>query len=239
MTQHKSLITSAWLKRLALLCMVIDHTAVALIELGILQTEGQYSYESLMTAFNIYTWMRSIGRLAFPIYLFLLVEGFHKTHDFKKYLLRMGGMAVLSEVPFDLALYGSWFYWGHQNVLFEFFLLLILFHFLQKFKNSLWYQALIISLILIITAFVMPDYDLFGIVAGVLFYYAYGNRTSQALIVIPAMSFEWFYPTVFLSAIPIFAYKGDKGKLWSSLHYWAYPLHLIILYFVRLYFFGH
>lgn len=56
------------------------------------------------------------GRLAFPIFAFMAVEGYFHTHSFQKYALRLLLFAVLSEVPFDLMYGGTWFYPVHQNV---------------------------------------------------------------------------------------------------------------------------
>ncbi len=88
------------LKMIAIITMLIDHTAAVLIPS------------------NTVLWlvMRCIGRLAFPIFVFLLVEGFYHTRDVKKYLLRMGAFALLSEIPFDLAFYGKVLEFTHQNI---------------------------------------------------------------------------------------------------------------------------
>lgn len=61
------------------------------------------------------TW-RYIGRIAFPLYCFLLTEGFFHTRSREKYLLRMAGFAVISEIPFDLALYHMPIYRDYNNV---------------------------------------------------------------------------------------------------------------------------
>ena len=62
-------------------------------------------------------WLTCVGRLAFPIFAFMAVEGYFHTHSFKKYILRLLLFAVLTEVPFDLAFNGQVLYLGYQNVL--------------------------------------------------------------------------------------------------------------------------
>ena len=71
------------LKCIAMVCMLIDHTGAVL--------------------FPQYRILRIIGRIAFPIYCFLLVEGAMHTRDIRKYELRLLGFALVSEIPFDLA----------------------------------------------------------------------------------------------------------------------------------------
>ena len=62
-------------------------------------------------------WLTCAGRLAFPIFAFMTVEGYFHTRSFKKYILRLLLFVVLSEIPFDLMYGGTWFYPVHQNVI--------------------------------------------------------------------------------------------------------------------------
>ncbi|MDF2537691.1 MAG: putative rane protein [Herbinix sp.] len=81
--------TSTTLKIIAIITMLIDHIGAILIRDN-----------------NIYNLVfRSIGRIAFPIFAFLIVEGFYYTKNVKKYLLRLGLFALISEIPFDIAFY--------------------------------------------------------------------------------------------------------------------------------------
>ena len=86
------------LKWIAMVSMLIDHVGIYL---------GRCNVD-----WEIWKWFRIIGRIAFPLYCFLLVEGFFHTGDIKKYLIRIGAFALISEIPFDLFLCGTWFYPG-------------------------------------------------------------------------------------------------------------------------------
>ena len=77
-----------------------------------------------------------IGRLAFPIFAFQIAEGFARTHDRKRYLLRMLAFAALSEVPFDLFYGGTVLYPFHQNVMFTFVLAILLLLGVEKFRKK-------------------------------------------------------------------------------------------------------
>jgi hypothetical protein len=79
------------LKLIAIITMLIDHIGAVFI--------------SPTAHPELYVLFRGTGRLAFPIFVFLIVEGFHHTKDVKKYLKRLGIFALISEIPFDLAFY--------------------------------------------------------------------------------------------------------------------------------------
>ena len=100
MEQNKGL-TGSTLKIIAMASMLIDHVAAILMTR--MYITGGLSYE----LYNVILILRLVGRIAFPIYCFLLVEGFTRTKDVRKYLLRMLAFALITEIPFDLALTGK------------------------------------------------------------------------------------------------------------------------------------
>lgn len=82
-----------------------------------------------------YSMMRLIGRLAFPLFIYMLIEGFSHTGSRLKYLLRLIIFALISEIPFDIAFYGAFPYWKHQNIFFTLSLglmMLICFDYIEK-----------------------------------------------------------------------------------------------------------
>lgn len=94
------------LKIIAMLSMLIDHIAIVF---------GYFLSKSA------YTNMRIIGRFAFPIYAFLAAEAVIHTHSRKKYLIRLAVLALVSEIPYDLAIHGKTIYPDSQNVIFTLF----------------------------------------------------------------------------------------------------------------------
>ena len=109
------------LKTIACITMLVDHIGASCIEAGILTPgldAGTLSQDTL-SAYPLYRLdmvLRFTGRLAFPLFCFLLVEGFVHTHNVKGYLGRLVLFGLLSEVPFDLAFFRAPFYPGAQNV---------------------------------------------------------------------------------------------------------------------------
>lgn len=115
-----------------------------------------------------HNWLDAIGRLAFPIFAFQIVEGFFHTKDFKKYLKRMFLFALISELPFNLMAEGGWICPFHQNVMFTFCIALLLMRWMEKVRTvSKWRFALRI-LVSVIFGFLlgfvtMVDYFGYGI----------------------------------------------------------------------------
>ena len=122
-------------------------------------------------------WMTCIGRLAFPIFAFMLVEGYFHTKNLKKYAMRLLSFALLSEIPFNLAMGSRLFYPIHQNVLWSLLISLLLIHWNEKTKEkgNVWLRVLvgIASVLLgcIVGLVTFVDYHHAGILTVLTFYF--------------------------------------------------------------------
>ena len=94
-------ISQEGLKLLACLTMLLDHTGAILVA-EILRSGAEYGFLR-----QLYTLLRTIGRISFPIYCYLLTEGVHYTKNPRRYFLRLLIAALLAELPYDLALRGG------------------------------------------------------------------------------------------------------------------------------------
>ena len=202
------------LKLIACLSMFIDH-------LGAVCFSGMMGF-------------RIIGRLAFPIYCFLLVEGAVHTRNMKKYILRMGIFALISEIPFDLAFYHRLVYTGHQNVFFTLFLGYLAFCAFEYFWDNQKMQFVCILALLAVSVFLKADYGWRGFVFLLIMYWFRNEKTAQAIIGSCWLYYEWKACFAFLS---INMYNGErgfvKGKFLKYVFYWFYPVHIIILVILR------
>ena len=79
---------------------------------------------------------RIIGRISFPIFAYVLAEGIYYTKDITKYMLRLGIFALLSEIPYDLAVMGSVLEFSHQNVFFTLFFAVLMFWAYKKIEHQ-------------------------------------------------------------------------------------------------------
>lgn len=203
---------------IAVLCMVIDHI-------------GYIFY-----ADNPYSVFRAFGRIAFPIFCFLIVEGFHHTRSHLNYLVRLFIFAIISEIPFDLAFFGTFFYWQHQNVFFTLALGLASIFCLEEMNNRRLYA---VPLVLTWAAayFLHCDYSIGGVILICILYLT--REMPWVRFVLTALilyvfwgSFELFG---LLAMLPITFYNGRRGPSVQMAFYWFYPVHLLILYGIAAY----
>ena len=129
-------ISGSTLKLIAIVSMLIDHTAATVIRALLISASPDWQ-PGLRTLYSV---SRDIGRLAFPIFCFLLVEGFLHTRNPKKYAGRLFLFALISEIPFDLALQSGWFDPGKQNVYFTLLIGLLVLMGLSYFREKPWMQ---------------------------------------------------------------------------------------------------
>jgi hypothetical protein len=136
-------LTGSTLKLIAIITMFIDHIGAFLIE-PILFNANPYMTKPILWGLTLTqlktldTTLRLIGRLAFPLFTFLLVEGFLHTRSKKNYLIRLSLFALISEIPFDLARSRIMFDFSYQNVFFTLALGLAVLWLMQNYTNTTW-----------------------------------------------------------------------------------------------------
>ena len=225
------------LKTIACITMLVDHIGASCIEAGILTPgldAGTLSQDTL-SAYPLYRLdmvLRFTGRLAFPLFCFLLVEGFLHTHDFKKYALRMLGFALISEWPFDWAFF-SGVYWGHQNVYFTLLLGLLAMKALDTHQTPEGMPALKgilgAAACFLAAALLHCDYDVLGLALILALYMTRKDKRAQC---IAGAVFSLFEPVAPLAFGLVWFYSGERGgssKLEQWAFYWFYPAHIFVL----------
>lgn len=204
-------------------------------------------------------WLTCVGRIAFPIFAFMAVEGYFHTHNLKKYLLRMLIFAVISEVPFDLMYGGTWFYPVHQNVIWTLMMGLAGIHLMEtvRKKKSTFVYILVSAIVVILGGLLgtlsMVDYYGIGVLTVFIFYFFRGRKwwclLGQMLalywvnvellgglmypIRLFGMEFELCQQGLALLALlPIWLYRGRQGyhsKPFQYFCYAFYPIHMLVI----------
>ena len=249
-------LSGSTLKIIAVITMFIDHTAATILA-RILYTANQMGKESAIKLtgtgavgtmlagllesgrlYDVSYWMRNIGRIAFPIYCFLLVEGFIHTGNRRKYVLRLGIFALLSEVTFDLAFSGCVLEFKHQNVYFTLFLgmlTMLLYHKLEEQVQMSKGLRPVAELALLLAGMgaaelLRTDYGALGVLCIMVPYFFRNDRKTQTIA--GALSFVWWEPPALLAFIPLAFYNGKRGINLKYIFYIFYPAHLLLLYLI-------
>lgn len=213
------------LKLIALITMIIDHVGAVF--------------------FPFEPWFRIIGRISFPIFCFLLVEGYFHTRDVRKYSLRLLIFAFISEVPFDLAFSGR-METGHQNIFFTLFLGLIAIYMVDVYfakKPVFGMSGLLLAMFL--SEFLRTDYGILGILYMLVIFALRKIAEPQKYILMALLitllnlmlsGGLQMYSVISVLYISFYNGKpGPKNSLIKYGFYLAYPLHLLILYLISIY----
>lgn len=239
--EHKFKIelTSMWLHIIAMLLMLCDHLWATVVP-------GN-------------DWLTCVGRIAYPIFAFMIVEGYFHTGNLKKYVGRLLLCAILSEIPFNLVMGSRIFYPVHQNVLWTFLIGILLIYLNEKAgKTGKWWLRILAAVGSVVLGFILGlvtfvDYNYAGVYMILVFYFFRGCKwwhfVGQLVLmwyinieILSGYSYEinLFGNTYFLvrqgfavlALIPIWLYRGNQGcynKYLKALYYGFYPVHLLIL----------
>ena len=213
------------LKLIACAAMLIDHVTATFVDgTGVLWTLG-----------------RGIGRLAFPIFCFLIVEGLFHTRDKKKYALRLLIAAFISEIPYDMMRFGTVWNFDSQNVMWTLllgFLAIAMIEYVKtKFPGDMFkyntFSCLSIMLCGVAAMFFATDYTIFGVTLIVSFYMFRGRKLANFLMLLLLIWMFYSNETIQfagLMAYPfIMLYNGKKGMDDKYCLYAFYPVHMLIL----------
>lgn len=235
--------TSFVLKLIACIAMLIDHVTSVFVKPSMLIWELDLSWATpeMITDSILWTVGIGIGRIAFPIFAFLIVEGLVHTRDKKKYALRLLLAALASEIPFNLLGHGEFFYPGKQNVLWTLLLGFIAISVIdsvkEKFPGDYFkYNTFSCLAILVCGAaamLLMSDYSIYGVMLVVALYMLRGRKVLSSLML---LLLTWLLykhvPIQFgamLSVPFLILYNGKKGMDDKYCLYAFYPVHMLIL----------
>lgn len=206
-------LNSFQLKCIAIITMLIDHIGAVLLPEYII--------------------LRYIGRISFPIFCFLLTEGFFHTKNVRKYILRLGFFALLSEIPYDLAFMNSVMDFRRQNVFFTLFIGMVMMYAVTR-TNNLTEKTLYLVLAMWAAQMVRGDYGYKGILL-IATYFFFREYKVFKLLLGSVWNLMWngsIQAYGALASIPLLLYSGEKGRSMKFLFYIFYPIHLLILYII-------
>lgn len=239
MREGRKGITGSTLKWIAIITMLIDHIGATVLTKQLIHNWSIAGQAGLISVDGLYVVMyitRQIGRIAFPVFCFLLVEGFQRTKDIQKYIYRMLLFAIISEIPFNLALTGEFCYPDSQNVMLTMLIGLLTmqgcYMLEQHVENKIIGYigcALCCGAGVIVAEVLKTDYAAKGIIAIMVLYFLRRNRLWQMLG--GCVSFIW-EPAALLAFPVIWFYNGERGMKMKWFFYAFYPLHLFILYLI-------
>lgn len=227
------ILSGSALKIIAVVSMLCDHVAKFIL------SSYRFAWKPLLTIsgtkINLCFLMTSvIGRIAFPLFAFLIVEGYIHTRDLRKYVLNLLVFGVLAIAPWNL-LHGDILNFHSFNVLFTFLSGILAIYGIDHFKG--WKAFLCVSAALALSYMMKTDYSIMGVLLIILFHAFRNRREYQSLSLLACLFRGKKVIGIPLAALFILLYNGKrgfiKGKVWKYAFYAFYPLHLLVIYLIR------
>ena len=207
-------LSQEWLKVIACVTMLMDHIGAAFFPWAL--------------------WWRIVGRMAFPIYCFLLAEGMARTRDVKGYGKRLAMGAVLAEIPFDLLFFGG-LTLAHQSVMVTLLIGYFMVLWMRRFPR---WKLLALCLCALAAEMLCSDYGALGVMIIGLFVLTRDMehhllfQTLGLLVLNWALNGYWVQMLAVTAMIPIALYNGTKSSHSKAVQrgfYLFYPVHMLAL----------
>lgn len=218
------------LKIMAIIFMAMDHI---------------YTYMNVALNNQVPIWFGYLGKLAAPIFFYLIVEGFYHTRSKNKYMQRLFSMAILMIIV-DLL------FKIHNNIFLSLGFAIAMLSMIEQAKLSQkGSKKRIINIILAISFGVLglfTEASLYGVGMVLIFYFLREKKVAMTVTYIVfsllgligfigpnfiEAAFLWDYQWMMVFAIiPILMYNGKLGvsnKFIKWMFYWFYPIHLIVI----------
>ena len=228
------ILSGSALKAVAVFAMLVDHSAICFKPLL-----GKHLFTAFSIRFTPYILLRGFGRIGFPIFCFLLAEGFRHTRSKKGYALNLFLFALISEIPYDLINAGT-LPFERQNVFFTLLLGFLGLWCLSKFREMPLGSSLALIALGICAAKLNADYGWKGFLLILLLYLLAEQPMIQCFAGITLLG----WPGGVACAFPFLnLYNGERGfvrgRAAKYFFYCFYPVHLTILWLLHRHFFGY
>ncbi|MCD7777508.1 MAG: conjugal transfer protein TraX [Clostridiales bacterium] len=186
-------------------------------------------------------WFRFIGRFSFPAFAFMIAEGCRKTHSPEKYMLRLGLLAAVCEIPYDLCFNGNISFIEDMNIIWTLLsgaVLIYIFN-LKELRKKPAAKVFCLLCVSAVLDFFDLDYGLYGVLL-IFAYYLFESKPAVILSTVLIFTVKWakyLYPVSFYTAFWLFScfgwflpvlYNGKRGKESKYFFYGAYLLHIIV-----------
>lgn len=224
--QRFKILSGSMLKLIAILSMLIDHAAYTFGYQFPVLNETLFHFGIINV--TPYYLMRRIGRLAFPIFCFLIAEGIAHTKDIRRYGTRLLIFAAVSEIPFNLMMHHSLFYLNKQNVFFTLFLGVLMVYVYERIESE-WKKWLCMVAVVVIAVCLKADYGVAGVLLIFVMHVFRDQAGAKTVLAYPLLG----RVTSMAAFVPIFMYNGQRGFVKSGALRYAfyifYPLHMLAL----------